>query len=260
MATIKLKDESTKTFSIDGVCYTKGDYRLQYNAKKEVLIIPKAVANISNLSGLPFKNPTAWTYFVDLNDDPYGSFEEFSLAISDAINFNGAGATAQYKFLLSQTGGDDPQTATSGSLTQGVTYEIVAFETGDDFTPSGAPNNDVGTKWIANNVAPTWSNGSEIGWNGGAPFIYAQISDYTSYPFWFEWNSDGVYNLVKTGDFDNTKTFYNMNFQSNDPSADFTYGARMKLNSGFIVFSSFDTNTPANDIIDKAPVEITIKP
>ena len=88
MATIKLKDESTKTFSIDGVCYTKGDYRLQYNAKREVLIIPKAVANISNLSGLPFKNPTAWTYFVDLNDDPYNSFEEFSLAISDAINFN----------------------------------------------------------------------------------------------------------------------------------------------------------------------------
>jgi len=111
MATIKLKDESTKTFSIDGVCYTKGDYRLQYNSKKEVLIIPKAVANISNLSGLPFKNPTAWTYFVDLNDDPYGSFEEFSLAISDAINFNTGEATPQYKVytaLLSQSGTNDP--------------------------------------------------------------------------------------------------------------------------------------------------------
>lgn len=111
MATIKLKDESTKTFSIDGVCYTKGDYRLQYNAKKEVLIIPKAVANISNLSGLPFKNPTAWTYFVDADDNPYGSFEEFSLAISDAINFNLGGATPQYKVytaLLSQSGTNDP--------------------------------------------------------------------------------------------------------------------------------------------------------
>ena len=111
MATIKLKDESTKTFSIDGVCYTKGDYRLQYNAKKEVLIIPKAVANISNLSGLPFKTPTAWTYFVDLDDNPYNSFEEFSLAISDAINFNTGGATPQYKVytaLLSQSGTNAP--------------------------------------------------------------------------------------------------------------------------------------------------------
>lgn len=111
MATIKLKDESSKTFSIDGVCYTKGDYRLQYNAKREVLIIPKAVANISNLSGLPFKNPTAWTYFVDADDNPYGSFEEFSLAISDAINFNTGGATPQYKVytaLISQVGTSDP--------------------------------------------------------------------------------------------------------------------------------------------------------
>ena len=207
MATIKLKDESSKTFSIDGVCYTKGDYRLQYNAKREVLIIPKAVANISNLSGLPFKNPTAWTYFVDLNDDPYNSFEEFSLAISDAINFNGAGATAQYKFLLSQSGGDDPQTATSGSLTQGATYEIVAFETGDDFTPSGAPNNTVGTKWIANGIAPTWSNGSEIGWNGGAPVLVGEVTPNTlGGGIWFEFYGDGYLDVVSNDLFTPLKT------------------------------------------------------
>lgn len=126
MATIKLKDESTKTFSIDGVCYTKGDYRLQYNAKKEVLIIPKAVANISNLSGLPFKNPTAWTYFVDLNDDPYGSFEEFSLAISDAINFNTGEATPQYKVYtawITQTGTNAPvATVQENTLGQTITW------------------------------------------------------------------------------------------------------------------------------------------
>jgi hypothetical protein len=173
--------------------------------------------------------------------------------------YNAIPTSKQYKFLLSQSGGDDPQTATSGTLTQGVTYEIVAFETGDDFIPSGAPNNDVGTKWIANGTAPTWSNGSELGWNNGLPFIYAQISDYLNYPFWFEWNGDGFYNLLKTGDFDNTKTFYNINFQSADPLGDLTSGARMKLNAGFIVFASFDTNIPANDIIDKTPVEIIIK-
>lgn len=135
MATIKLKDESSKTFSIDGVCYTKGDYRLQYNAKKEVLIIPKAVANISNLSGLPFKNPTAWTYFVDADDNPYGSFEEFSLAISDAINFNTGGATPQYKVytaLLSQSGTDAP-TATVLENTLGVDVSFTYFLAGNYF-------------------------------------------------------------------------------------------------------------------------------
>ena len=123
MATIKLKDESSKTFSIDGVCYTKGDYRLQYNAKKQVLIIPKQVANLSNLAGSPFKNPIAWTYFVDLNDDPYGSFEEFSLAISDAINFNTGGATPQYKVytaFLTQTGTNNPTVVEVGDNTLGA--------------------------------------------------------------------------------------------------------------------------------------------
>ena len=105
----------------------------------------------------------------------------------------------QYKFLLSQSGGDDPQTATSGSLTQGVTYEIVAFETGDNFIPSGAPNNDVGTKWIANGVAPTWSNGSEIGWNNGAPYIIGEITANTFGRVWFERIDVGYYQIKSNG-------------------------------------------------------------
>ena len=111
----------------------------------------------------------------------------------------------QYKFLLSQTGGDDPQTATSGSLTQGVTYEIVAFETGDNFIPSGAPNNTVGTKWISNGVAPTWSNGSELGWNNGAPVV-TTFGNYLSDLYW-EYISNGQYRGYKTGVFVETKTF-----------------------------------------------------
>ena len=166
----------------------------------------------------------------------------------------------QYKFLLSQSGGDDPQTATSGTLTQGVTYEIVAFETGDDFIPSGAPNNDVGTKWISNGVAPTWSNGSEMGWNNGAPFIYAQISNYTSYPFWFSFNSNAYYQAEKTGGFDISKTWYVINEQSDD-SSDPIGKTRMKLSGDTLIFQSTDSaGVESNNILDKTPVEITIKP
>lgn len=111
---------------------------------------------------------------------------------TDGKLWSGSGVK-QYKFLLSQSGGDDPQTATSGSLTQGVTYEIVAFETGDDFTLSGAPNNTVGTKWIANGVAPTWSNGSEIGWNNGAPIVIEFTN--TIGHVWWERRDTGTYDL-----------------------------------------------------------------
>ena len=180
MATIKLKDESTKTFSIDGVCYTKGDYRLQYNAKKEVLIIPKAVANISNLSGLPFKNPTAWTYFVDLNDDPYGSFEEFSLAISDAINFNTGEATPQYKVytaLLSQSGTNAPTaTVLENTLGQTITWSyngIGNFITNDI---TGATSSNL---WV--DISKK-SNGNDIGIEehntGGASAVYISQSSF----------------------------------------------------------------------------------
>jgi len=124
--------------------------------------------------------------------------------------YNSIQPTQQYKFLLSQSGADDPQTATSGSLTQGVTYEIVAFETGDNFIPSGAPNNTVGTKWIANGVAPTWSNGSEIGWNGGLAYIVGEVCENTlGGGVWFEISggdfsrpmikSDGLFTEFKTG-------------------------------------------------------------
>jgi hypothetical protein len=160
MATIKLKDESTKTFSIDGVCYTKGDYRLQYNAKKEVLIIPKAVANISNLSGLPFKNPIAWTYFVDADDNPYGSFEEFSLAISDAINFNSGEATPQYKVytaLLYQSGTSNP----SASVLENTLGTVTATRnnTGIYYLSSSAFNG----LSDSNKVHVTLTNGGVIG-------------------------------------------------------------------------------------------------
>lgn len=205
---------------------------------------------------------------IELGYTPYISGNNVTEAPIDGLTYGRkdaqwveiGGGVQQYKFLLSQTGGDDPQTATSGSLTQGVTYEIVAFETGDDFTPSGAPNNDVGTKWIANGVAPTWSNGSELGWNEGAPFIYAQISNYTSYPFWFEPNGFGSAKCLKDGGFDDTKTWYVINVQSDDPSEKIGL-TRMKMQGGEIFFTSFDgTYADASGILDKTPVEITIKP
>lgn len=119
--------------------------------------------------------------------------------------YNAIPTAKQYKFLLSQSGGDDPQTATSGTLTQGVTYEIVSFETGDDFTINGAPNNDVGTKWISNGIAPTWSNGSEIGWNGGAPVLINNLG-ISLVNSWFEYYVAGAYFYKKIGAFLETET------------------------------------------------------
>ena len=155
--------------------------------------------------------------------------------------------TKQYKFLLSQSGGDDPQTATSGSLTQGVTYEIVAFETGDDFIPSGAPNNDVGTKWISNGVAPTWSNGSEIGWNNGAPVIVDSIGTNTIGNFWFEFYVDGVFYCKSDGLFTVGKTYLSTGSHYTE-TLDIATCRDLNINSFTIdtLFASFNENGVLN--------------
>jgi len=51
--------------------------------------------------------------------------------------------------------------ATSGTLTVGLTYVIGVFETGDDFANVGAGSNATGVEFIATGTTPTdWSNGS----------------------------------------------------------------------------------------------------
>jgi len=72
--------------------------------------------------------------------------------------------TIKYKkvgFKLSQSGASNPQTTTSGVLEFGKTYAIINPQSGDDFTLSGAPNNNVGTSFISNGTTPIWANGSD---------------------------------------------------------------------------------------------------
>lgn len=53
--------------------------------------------------------------------------------------------------------------ATSGTLTEGETYRIETFESGDDFTNVGAASNATGVEFVATGTTPTtWSNSSEV--------------------------------------------------------------------------------------------------
>lgn len=165
----------------------------------------------------------------------------------------------QYKFLLSQSGSDDPQTATSGTLTKGVTYEIVTFENGDNFIISGAPNNTVGTKWISNGVAPIWSNGSEIGWNGAAPTVIEFIN--TIGHVWWEKAGDGYYQLISNGLFIDGKTMITPYLYSG-PNTYFEIGLDGIPNS--ILFYSNQliyepqSTTPTNGLFTNHPFTIEI--
>lgn len=100
--------------------------------------------------------------------------------------------------LLTQSGGDDPHiqyigTDYGSTLTIGVTYTIESNDT-TDFTNVGAPNNDVGTYFIATGTTPANQNdngNTSVIYNLGAPV--ATVLENTIGNVWFSYTDIGIY-------------------------------------------------------------------
>ena len=112
--------------------------------------------------------------------------------------------------LLTQSGGFDIQYLGSGELTIGVTYTI-GFSTpgGDtgDFLNVGAPNNNIGTSFIATGTIPNaWGADSSLSYNTGAPV--ATVLENAIGNVWFSYDSDGLYNIESLGLFNNVLILY----------------------------------------------------
>lgn len=111
--------------------------------------------------------------------------------------------------LLTQSGGDVSSTTIGDEyLLKGVTYTIVNLEPGDDLTPYGAPNNNVGTSFMCTQETTTWgSPSSTLSWNYGAPV--ATVLENTIGNIWFEYVNTGVYFIKSIGLFTDNKTWTN---------------------------------------------------
>lgn len=83
-------------------------------------------------------------------------------------------------------GNKDALELTSGSLVIGVRYTIITHNGVDDFTNVGAPNNNVGTRFVATGTSPTlWASASKL---GGAKFTLS-----------FSYNNTGLARQVYIG-------------------------------------------------------------
>jgi hypothetical protein len=120
-------------------------------------------------------------------------------------------ATPKYKVFtatLTQAGGDSPNLVIDLSLTIGVTYEIVDTD-GDtvDFTNVGAPNNGLGTLFIATGTTPnSWGDNllGELQYNEGAPV--ATVLENTIGNIWFSYKDIGAYDINSDSLFTELKT------------------------------------------------------
>jgi len=114
-----------------------------------------------------------------------------------------------YTALLSQTGGDNIVGFAGGDIVIGLTYEI--YETaptaeGYDFTNVGAPNNNIGTFFVATGITPaSWGNGNVgLKYNEGAPVV--TVLENTIGNIYFRYINAGRYRCYSDNLFTQDKT------------------------------------------------------
>jgi hypothetical protein len=115
-----------------------------------------------------------------------------------------------YTALLTQIGESSQQILTSGnSLTIGVTYVITDDGPGyvlGDFTNVGAPNNELGTSFVATGTTPNdWGTDIILLYDTGVPVV--TVLENTIGNIWFTYISAGEYSINSNELFTTDKTF-----------------------------------------------------
>lgn len=114
-----------------------------------------------------------------------------------------------YTALLTQNGVDNPLSISTGLLTIGVTYVINDTVIDMDFTNVGAPNNNVGTYFVATGTNPNWGTNplelAILNYNTGAPV--ATVLENTIGNIWFSYQGNGIYSIYSNGLFTIDKTW-----------------------------------------------------
>jgi hypothetical protein len=170
-----------------------------------------------------------------------------------------------YTALLTQSGGDDPDSINTGQLTIGVSYFINDNSPGMDFSNVGAPNNNVGTYFVATGTNPnSWGeyegNGdySILTYNLGAPVVTVLENTLGGDVIW-SYSDTGAYLGTIEGGFPLYKTFLQGHSISEDGGS---YRVTSLLNippNSILVTSTYPVETfIQNDILNMTPIEIRV--
>lgn len=157
--------------------------------------------------------------------------------------------------LLTQSGGSVPATTYGDEiLNEGVTYRIISNPNTYDLTPYGAPNNNVGTYFVANQtVELSFTISLELLSNTGAPV--ATILENTIGNIWFTYQSTGMYKA-------NFSTEQNINklYASAIPSYNNDYNfIGTYFSNTFVGFTTLNTSfVESNGWLSQTPIEIRV--
>jgi len=186
------------------------------------------------------------------------------ITINGNLSVTGTSNTIPYKVytaLLTQSGGDDPQTIFSGTLVVGTTYLLVGTYAGDDFSNVGGPEIMVdseydGTYFIATGTTPnSWTQGTELQYNTGAPV--ATVLENTIGNIWFIWDGVGNYSVNSDGLFTSPYAIFISN--NTQDSADTTQIVKTNIyDADFSYILTYAIGVSSDDILFNTPIEIRV--
>jgi len=211
-----------------------------------------------------------YSQFIKVNQDGGLTSIAAGLEITGSLKQNGYEVKPYKVFtaLVTQTGGDtaitinwnDGGSPPPEALVTGVTYRIKTDGgVTPDFTNIGAPNNNVGTYFIATGPYPTSWGHATLEYNQGAPVV--TVLENTIGNIWFTYDGIGLYHI-------NSNTLFTVNKTWNCISSD-AEGLNYPEESGFkqiqrLTDSILDLKTigfdlsGANGKLGNTPLEIRV--
>lgn len=160
-----------------------------------------------------------------------------------------------YTALLTQSGGADPYILSEGNLTIGITYVIKDTEGSPDFTNVGAPNNNIGTFFVATGTTPNkWGSGL-LEFDKGAPIV--TVLENTIGNIVWSRVSDGEYNGTLNSAFTSNKTYYSITMTSGG-GLDVGQFVQNTTQSDYISIATWHNDILSDDLLTDTPIEIRV--
>ena len=165
--------------------------------------------------------------------------------------------------LLTQEGGSSfvGFSYSDGNLTIGVTYEILDDDSGTvDFTNVGAPNNNIGTLFMATGTTPTsWGDNlfGQLRYDEGAPT--AIILENTIGNIWFTYLTFGEYTVNSNNLFIEDKTAVDIDAFSYANILNYSFISNETIfPENMININSQLSGGPIDSILSKNRIEIRV--